>query len=99
MSALPDFTTADYWRDRHGTTYTASQMQRTARAYPHTVASFAPWTPLRTANDCASRIDPDKLAHVIEVAHRGRAAHSRTTNRAVAAAIIAALPELTKEEA
>lgn len=50
-------------------------------------------------SELASRIDPDKLAHTIEVARWGRDAHSRTTLRVVVAAIIAALPELTKEEA
>lgn len=97
MSAeLPDFDQNEWWLDSEGAVWNCPL--QTDEMSTELKLELAPWEPLRTADDWASRIDRDKLAHVMEVPLLGRARGSRTTNRAVADAVLAALPELTKEE-
>lgn len=96
---LPDFQSAPAWVDRKGYVDSGENLSKWASNDPECAALYAPFEPLNTADDWASRVDRDKLADVIEVAQWGHHAHSRTTRQAVATAVLAALPELTKEEA
>ena len=97
---LPDFTTAEYWTNRKGSSFPASRCHILADSFPDSIAELAPWMPLDTAEAWVQRIDRDALAGVIELAPDPSYAGMGTRHvgmdwaREMAAAVLAALPEL-----
>lgn len=96
---LPDFQSAPAWVDRKGYVDSGENLSQWAGNDPECAELYAPFEPLRTADDWASRIsriNRDKLASILEVSFPG---HSPVMYCATTTAVLAALPELTKEEA
>ena len=99
MSERPDFTTAPAWQDSGGDVYVnlfcGLWDHRKDRAVDaNELRSWAPWTPLDTADEWVRRIDSGKLADVIELAILGRQMSAPRTAKLTAHAVLAALPEL-----
>lgn len=100
---FPDFNTAPAWMDALGGVVTQKQVM----GYRGPLSDFsagAPWTPLDTADAWVQRIDLYELAGVLDSCFPGcdgPAAEDFIERYVVSAvdAVIAALPELTKEEA
>ena len=101
---LPDFTAAPAWQDGGGDVYINlcglwdHWNDRAVDA--NDLRSWAPWTPLDTADEWVRRIDRERLAKVIELApdpsHAGMGTRHVGMDwaREMADAVIAALPEL-----
>ena len=98
---LPDFTTAPAWQDSGGDVYVNLfcglwDHWKDRAVDVNELRSWAPWTPLDTADEWVQRIDRDKLADVID----SIVAPDDLTNKHIelmmraADAVLAALPDL-----
>ena len=107
VAKLPDFTTAPAWQDGGGDVYINLfcglwDHWKDRDVDANELRSWAPWTPLDTADEWVKRIDRDKLAEVLKpYFNGGDVAYGEHVE--CADAVLAALPELmgdtTKEEA
>lgn len=107
MSELPDFTTAPAWQDGGGNVYVNLfcglwNHWKDRAVDANELRSWAPWKPLRTADEWARRIDHEKLVEMLRPYFSGGdVVYGEHVD--CADAVLAALPELmgdtTKEEA
>ena len=94
----PDFTTAPAWQDGGGDVYVnlfcGLWDYRNDRAVDaNELRSWAPWTPLDTADEWVQRIDSGKLAEMLKpYFNGGDVAYGEHVE--CAEAVLAALPEL-----
>ena len=97
MSAeLPDFTTAEYWTNRKGSSFTASRCHILADSFPDSMAEMAPWTPLMTAKDWAKQRD-DLVTAAAELSERTLMTASEAMAVLIAATDWIGAEKLTRE--